>query len=408
MKILCVFGQHNYGDPSRGEGYEFANFIPAFKNLGHEVIFFDSHNRALYRDFADLNRALLQVAEKTRPDLIIAVPLIYEVWKETWDVLRDWGQCAVVNWATDDSWKYQQSSKLISKSFHAVTTTYPERYEQYHRDGIRHVHLTQWAANSAFLKDPMPSCDCQYSVSFIGTAHGDRRKQIAFLESNGIHVDCFGFGWPNGAIRSDEIPEIIRKSRISLNFANSVRTYERRRFRNTRQIKARTFEVPGAGGFLLSEWAEGIERYYLPGSEIGIFYSRPDLIDKIHYYLDHPAERDSVARCGHQRTKKEHTYDLRMAELIDYARVEFEEYFKDRARNDQMDWQKFRSAEGLHVLNSFGKFIKYLILNICVAIWGRKKGPRVARRLVFEISWRIDGARTYSSRGIPGRMFYSE
>lgn len=33
MKILCVFGRHAYGDPARGEGYEHANFLPAFAAL---------------------------------------------------------------------------------------------------------------------------------------------------------------------------------------------------------------------------------------------------------------------------------------------------------------------------------------------------------------------------------------
>ena len=45
-----------------------------------------------------------------------------------------------------------------------------------------------------------------------------------------------------------KIPEIMRQSVISLNFSNS---------RQGRQIKARTFEVPGAGGFLMTETAPG-------------------------------------------------------------------------------------------------------------------------------------------------------
>ena len=39
MRVLCVFGEHNYGDPNRGEGYEYANFVPALRRLGHEVLF---------------------------------------------------------------------------------------------------------------------------------------------------------------------------------------------------------------------------------------------------------------------------------------------------------------------------------------------------------------------------------
>ena len=51
-RLLAVFGEHAYGDPARGPGYEYANFLPAFRRLGYEVSFFDTRSRASYRDFA--------------------------------------------------------------------------------------------------------------------------------------------------------------------------------------------------------------------------------------------------------------------------------------------------------------------------------------------------------------------
>ena len=59
MNILCVFGRHNYGDPSRGEGYEYSNFLPALRTLGHDVHHFESWDRSAQADFAALNTALL-------------------------------------------------------------------------------------------------------------------------------------------------------------------------------------------------------------------------------------------------------------------------------------------------------------------------------------------------------------
>ena len=34
MNILCVFGEHAYGDPARGEGYEYVNFLPCLAETG--------------------------------------------------------------------------------------------------------------------------------------------------------------------------------------------------------------------------------------------------------------------------------------------------------------------------------------------------------------------------------------
>jgi spore maturation protein CgeB len=77
LKVLCVFGQHNYGDPERGQGYEYTNFISAFENMGFNVVFFESQNKAIYRDFVDMNRRLLQTVEQEKPDVIICVLMTY-------------------------------------------------------------------------------------------------------------------------------------------------------------------------------------------------------------------------------------------------------------------------------------------------------------------------------------------
>jgi spore maturation protein CgeB len=105
MKILCVFGQHNYGDPTRGEGYEYTNFIPALHRLGHDVQFLESWNRTCYRNFRELNEALLHIVDESRPDVLLSVMFTYEIWTETWEILRDAGISATINWTTDDSWK---------------------------------------------------------------------------------------------------------------------------------------------------------------------------------------------------------------------------------------------------------------------------------------------------------------
>ena len=67
MKVFCVFGKHQYGDPARGLGIEYAAFLPTLKRLGHQVIHFESWDRSKHRDFAELNRALLGAVARERP-----------------------------------------------------------------------------------------------------------------------------------------------------------------------------------------------------------------------------------------------------------------------------------------------------------------------------------------------------
>ena len=410
MRILCVFGQYNYGRPSRGEGYEFSNFLPTLRRLGHDVLFLDSRNRDQYHSFAELNETLLRTVEEQRPHVIFTVLTHYEIWIETWEILRDAGIAATVNWATDDDWKYAQFSRFLAPAFHAFTTSYPSAYVRYQRHGISRVLLTQWAANSASLQPPLPASRCQYGVSFVGSAYGTRRRQIEQLRERGIDVSCFGYGWESGPIPAKDVPRIFRNSTISLNFTTSPLVWGTALPHRTNQVKARTFEVPGAGGFLVTEWAEGLERYYTPDREIVIFKDLDDLVDKVRYYLTHPDERDTIAQAGYQRTCAEHTYDRRLSDMLDFALRARDEYFQSSGitPTGRIDWPNFERAVLGHRPNRALLTLKKGLVAMCSAIWGPQRGPRAARRLLFELSWRIAGSWAYSAAGWPGRLFYTE
>lgn len=82
------------------------------------------------------------------------------------------------------------------------------------------------------------------------------------------------------------------------------------------QIKARSFEVPGCGGFLLTGQAENLGDYYEIGKEIVCFKDMGDLIEKVRYYLCHEDERAAIAQAGYQRTLHEHTYVHRFTEIF--------------------------------------------------------------------------------------------
>jgi spore maturation protein CgeB len=297
---------------------------------------------------------------------------------------------------------------LVAPVFHAFTTTYPAVLAHYQRDGINHVMLTQWAASSANLRPPIPAAKCKYPVTFVGTAHGKRKNWIADLNQQGIKVDCFGYGWERGSISAAEIPDIIQNSVISLNFANGAFAWNGLRPGTINQIKARTFEVPGAGGFLLTESAEGLDRYYRPDHEVVVFSNLEELASKIRYYQDHQELRDTIARAGYDRTCAEHTYDKRLSKVIDYAIDMASQYYSQLGRipSHQIDWLAFERVQQSHKMGWELRTLRNINTRLCSLIWGKKRGVRAARRLVFEFSWRLAGKQTYSASGWPGRMYY--
>lgn len=400
MKILCVFGQHAYGDISRGEGYEYVNFLPAFRRLGHEVSFFDSLTRDPYADFSSLNRALLQRVEEMSPDVVLCVLMHYEVWLETIRLIRDSGTI-VINWATDDSWKYTMFSKLIGSEFDLYAMTYPDVVVLYHRDGIDSVCLSQWAANAEALVPPIPARECRYPVSFVGAAYGNRSVMVEALCREGVEVACFGHGWPAGPVEAKRISEIVRSSQVSLNFSEGSRRGSL--VGADRQIKARIFEVPGYGGCLLTERAPNLDRYFRIGEEILTFEGCGELAGAVKTLLANPDRRDMIAQCGFERVSREHTYDRRFDHLL----TEVNRHVSPRPRRS-VNWLEFEAAASRHSCGPGLRAVRAILVRCARLIWGERRGPRAARRMMFELSWRLAGARTYAAAGWPGRMFYKE
>ncbi len=387
MKILCCFGEFNYGDDLRGESYEYYHFFRAFKAMGHEVKLFDSWNRKKYPAMDIVNTRLVEEVESFRPDILFVAVLLCEIWMETIDYIRSEFGVRTVCWMSDDSWRFKEFGKFTGKHFDLVTTTYPDVVQGYRESGMDRVFLTTWGTNRENLRRPVPAKDCKYQVTFIGTAHGDRKEKIDQLKTEGIEVETFGHGWPNGAVASAEYDAIMHDSAISLNFANAAK--------GGNQIKGRTFEAPGMGSLLLTEPAENLENTYEIGREIDVFHNIRELAGKIKYYLDNPGIRDEVARRGYERTLRDYVYENTFKEIIN-------EVMQTPQCNSKVNFQE---ALKRHELSVADRILKVLIKQPFTLVFGKKRGVRAARKVMYEISWRILGEKTFSAAGLPGKCF---
>jgi len=395
VRILCVFGKNQYGVPSRGLSTEYEAFIPGFRQLGHEVAHFDSWGRSGRGSFRELNQELVERVDAERPELVFCVLMDAEIWKEALQLLKNRGDVATVAWTTDDSWKFRTSSRFVAADFHAVATTYDYVVPKYQALGQSHVILTQWAAPDHRLANPLPAAECTYDVTFVGAAHGPRRRQVEELRRAGVAVECFGHGWAAGPISTDRMFEVFRQSRISLNFANS---------RRRNQIKARTFEAPGAGGLLLTEQAPGLEKFFDAQNEIGVFSDLAECATRVRELLADPERRDRMANAGQRRVAREHTYSRRLSQVVAETLAAAEDW-RRRPATGVRDRQAFDRIAAGHCEGPALRALRRTLVRMGVLLMGRERGPRLARRLLFELSWRLAGAATYSAAGWYGRMF---
>ncbi|HET9792697.1 MAG TPA: glycosyltransferase [Candidatus Angelobacter sp.] len=406
MKVLCAFSQYNYGVKVRGTSIEYEAFVPAIRNLGHDVLFVDTWDNETFPDYGSLNRTLLQKARQFLPDLVFTVHRDYEIWTETLLAIANECPAAIATWTTDDSFKFFKVSRFIGGYYDAISTTYDYRLADYKAAGIKSACFTQWAANAHWMNPPKPASECRYKVSFIGTRYGERAEIVNQLRESGIEVECFGYGWRSGPIETAQIPFIMRDSIISLNFSAGFISSGG----HDRQIKARTFEVPGAGGFLLTDAAPGLENVYRIGGEIEVFHGLEELKSKIRFYLEHLEERDRIAMAGYERTRTCHTYEKRLKEIFDFAlqRRDMRRYSfpaSHASAGNAVPSSQNKSDAPVYGVNLLQRAARQILVRGCRLVWGRDRGLRAARRITSELCVRIMGARTFTAKGLPGRLF---
>lgn len=149
-------------------------------------------------------------------------------------------------------------------------------------------------------------------VSFVGNILKSNRKEyIEYLDKNGLIVETYGYGSKNGFIDSNIMVDIFNRSKISLNFTgpdrpNSFKVKVSNMANRIYQVKGRPIEIALCGGFVLSEYAPGIENMFVIGEEIDVFTNKEELLSKLTYYLNNPAERDRMAHKAYLRAVKDY------------------------------------------------------------------------------------------------------
>lgn len=352
--------KYDYGDPARGLSFEHYNFYETLRHMGHDLVYFDFMTLLgkLGRD--EMNKRLVDVARAEKPDLMFTF-LFTDEFKS--DVVRliSMTDTTTLNWFADDHWRFEIYSRQWAPNFNWVVTTAADAIPKYLAAGYPNAIKSQWACNHfVYRKLDVP---LRYDVTFVGQLYGERPEVIRQLRHAGVDVRVWGHRWETGRLSQDEMIRVFNESRINLNLAAAYRppgrpptTAERlagslhrhgigrlaerplrplvragrRVLQGGRagetaparapavpdQIKGRNFEVPGCGGFLLTGYADDLERYYTPGEDVACFASADELIQQAVYYLEHDEERTRIAASGYQRTLREHTYIDRFAEIF--------------------------------------------------------------------------------------------
>lgn len=309
LKILMVYKNHNWED---------ANLPPALAKFG-EVIKYDMNNINPYSLWWQLfgknkfNRKFLKdldgLVKKENVNFIFFYTSGLVFTPKTFKRI-DALNLPTVNLSLDDHLKFRgyptptgwSGNKDICKYITVTVTSYREACEKYLYEGGIPLYLPEGGNQDIFR--PIAGVAKDIDVCFVGKNYGIREDVVNFLKNNGVNIQVYGSGWPNGPVSISKLVESYSRSKIAIGFSDS---WANENF----DIPGRDFEVPLIGPMYLTQYNAKIADYYIPGQEIVLYKDKQDLLEKIRYYLNNDNERENIAKNGRMRALNDHTWEKR-------------------------------------------------------------------------------------------------
>ncbi|OQR57216.1 glycosyltransferase [Bacillus sp. CDB3] len=277
----------------------------------------------------------IKIALKVKPDFILVLSGLSAEFHSIIPFLKNAGFTTGL-WLTDDPY-YTDLTQNLVPYYDYIFTQDLNCIQFYKGIGCNNVFHLPLAANQDVFKPSLKEDTYNYDLSFIGTAFENR---ITFVDSISEYLaekntKIVGYGWEklkNYERLQDKIQllplakyedalQYYSSTKININLHRSP--YDKELNCNSANIQAysvnnRTFEINAVGSFQLTDVRPDISKHYIPGVEIETFYNASEFIKKAEYYLENVQERERIARNGLNRTLKNHTYDKRILQLLNY------------------------------------------------------------------------------------------
>lgn len=151
-------------------------------------------------------------------------------------------------------------------------------------------------------------------VVFIGKNYGYRNRIINYLRKRGISIHCFGAGWPNGQVSSQDMIQLFNRAKIVLGIGGVGH------MSGVQHLKGRDFEVPMCGALYLTSYNPDLCDFFNIGYEILCYSSLEECEELIIRYLDDPDTCESIRSAARDRSLKDHTWEKRLNSVLNLFR----------------------------------------------------------------------------------------
>ena len=315
LKIISIYHHYNWENESlRPSLEEFGQVrhYDWFENFNHQTKYWRKSTKVAMN--RDLVKRMEQWMKQDAADVVFSYLSGELVYPETVLALRNIG-VPMVNLALNDKEHFvgkirrgqAMGSRDICRYFDICWTSTEDAVKKYCVEGAIPLYLPE-GANPEIHKPY--NTEKTIDVSFVGQCYGNRSEIINRLESHDIHVEAYGYGWPNGPLTTDDMVHMYSKSRINLGFGGVIG------LSGTYCLKGRDFEIPMSGGLYITEYHPELEKFYKLGFEIITYKDFDELVERIRFLLANPEKADEIRRKGFERAHREHSWEMRFEKIF--------------------------------------------------------------------------------------------
>lgn len=214
------------------------------------------------------------------------------------------------------------------RGYDLMISSWPPLVDYFREEGIDAEHVRLGFDQRILQSNRLPPSESRNDVTFVGGFAESHPDRIPWLEEllGEVDIDVFCYGIErtrdDSPIRKHyrgqawglEMYRALQQSKITLN--RHARIDVRGQVSTDWCNNMRMYEASGVGTCLLTEWRPHLADLFEPDREVATYRNTAECAAKIRYLLEHPQERESIARAGQQRTLRDHLYADRMAELL--------------------------------------------------------------------------------------------
>ena len=111
--------------------------------------------------------------------------------------------------------------------------------------------------------------------------------------------------------------------------------------------------------------------------------------------MENSKKRERIAKAGYIRCKKNFVYTEVIKKIFNKVKI------SEKTKENTYKHEKLNKPKKNMILNIY----KLIFTSLLMVFFSKKKSLSISRRFLFEIEWRLNKEKTYSTKGWCSRLF---